>query len=113
MNATPPLIGQATWTQVMDRAGYRCQCSGQCGRPHAKSEGRCPQSHGHYTGRHDNAHLMAAPKDYTPSTYEAARTPTGELMAWCTACHDGTRRAYQRAVAVVPDETAPLFEDIA
>jgi hypothetical protein len=113
MSAIPPLIGQATWTEVMDRAGYRCQCSGQCGRPHTKNEGRCPQSHGHYMGRRDGAHLIAAAKDYTPSVYDQVRTPVGDLMAWCASCHDGTRRAYQRKVAAMPDETPSLFEDIA
>ncbi|MFH8404481.1 hypothetical protein ACH4FX_06855 [Streptomyces sp. NPDC018019] len=41
MSAVPIACAQL-FRAVMMCAAWRCQCTGQCGQPHAKSQGRCP-----------------------------------------------------------------------
>ncbi|WP_328888341.1 hypothetical protein [Streptomyces sp. NBC_00316] len=43
-----PLVATGLFRGVMAAAGGRCQCEGECGQPHAKSDGRCPREHDHY-----------------------------------------------------------------
>ncbi|MFE2673752.1 hypothetical protein [Streptomyces hygroscopicus] len=99
-----PIVYATVWRPVMEAAGYRCQCTGQCGNPHAKAQGRCPREHDHHAGKHRGpVRLIAAPADpLTPPT-AAAGLPAAELQAWCPDCQEATRRAAQRAARRAPD----------
>ncbi|MFD4999842.1 hypothetical protein [Streptomyces buecherae] len=107
-----PILYTATWRPVMVSAGYRCQCTGQCGAAHKKAGGRCPREHDQHASRHRGPiHLIAAPADLlTPLLAQAALGPA-ELRAWCPDCHDGARRAAQRTTRTTsnPDQ-GELFD---
>ncbi|GGU63565.1 hypothetical protein GCM10010211_30750 [Streptomyces albospinus] len=82
-----PISGAALFRSVMTAAGWRCQCTGACGQPHAQSEGRCPREHDGYAGKHGGpVRLMAAPADPTITHFQAAALPAQELRAWCPGC---------------------------
>jgi hypothetical protein len=83
----PPLASARTWTAVMERAGWRCECRGQCGRPHSNRDGRCSYEHG---GRH---RLIAGFGD--PLVSESQWT-AAQLMAWCPHCFDAVRSASRK-----------------
>lgn len=106
-----PLTGIATWRPVMRAAGFRCQCTGACGNPHAKSEGRCPHEHDAYTSKHGHrVRLIAAPADLLATAVAAAALPASELVAWCAGCHTAAARAARRAAAPAAGEAPGLFE---
>ncbi|MER7172642.1 hypothetical protein [Streptomyces mesophilus] len=93
-----PIVGAALFNAVMQAADSRCECTGQCGQPHAKSEGRCPHKHdGYIAKRHGPVRLMAAPADPLMSPVAAAALPPAELMAWCPGCFNQTRNAARRS----------------
>ncbi|MEU8028015.1 hypothetical protein AB0C13_05180 [Streptomyces sp. NPDC049099] len=105
-----PIVGAAVFTAVMEAAGYRCQCSGECGNPHAKGNGRCQHEHDHYTSKHGRrVRLMAAPVDSLATDVTAARLPVGELRAWCPDCHTAAAR---RARVTAPVDDAPVLFDL-
>ncbi|UNO42439.1 hypothetical protein [Streptomyces sp. MST-110588] len=82
---------------VMTRAAWRCQCTGQCGQPHTKSEGRCPREHGGYAGKSGGwVRLMAAPADPAASERQAASLPAARLRAWCPPCLAAARQHTRR-----------------
>ncbi|GAB3813450.1 hypothetical protein [Kribbella italica] len=85
----PPLVGAATWQAVMAAAGWVCECTGQCGKTHAKTAGRCGIAHG-------SAHCLAVvPADPTVSLREAV---TGaDLVALCAGCQTAVKRAATKA----------------
>jgi serine/threonine-protein kinase RsbW len=88
--------GQAGWARVMTRAGWRCQCAGQCGHPHTKGspDGRCPAAH-------PDSDLHAIPA-WPVSVGRAAHLPQAALIAMCAACHDGRDRRASRRPAPAP-----------
>jgi len=94
-----PLVGADTWTRVLGEAGWRCECTGECGRPHAKSEGRCLVEHGR------GHRLIAAPINPAVSVVRATSAP---LMAWCSGCADLAKRI----AATHPDSTDPTQLDL-
>lgn len=97
-----PLSGVGTWRPVMRAAGYRCQCTGQCGNPHAKSDGRCPREHDAPSSKRGHlVRLLAAPADPLTPPVAAASLPAGELRAWCPECHSAAVRAARRAKPTV------------
>lgn len=104
-----PLAAVDVWRPVMEAAGYRCQCTGQCGNPHAKGAGRCPREHDGYTSKHGHrVRLMAAPADpLTPHTTAVTLAP-GELRAWCADCHTNAARRARTTASV--DDTPGLFD---
>jgi hypothetical protein len=100
----------------MNTAGFCCQCTGQCGKTHNKTAGRCDRAHGALAPVHGGRILLlAAPADPAALTQPAHRLvtlPTSALAAWCPACHDGARtRAakQQRTAALPPPDTEALF----
>lgn len=100
-----PIAAGTTWRPVMEKASYRCQCTGGCGRTHAKEpDGRCPHEHKPYRL------LVAAPVNLTGDPH---RDMTGEQVAYCPNCYDGrlsaTRRA-ARAAAAAHEMDMPLFD---
>ncbi|MGW2832083.1 hypothetical protein [Streptomyces sp. NPDC001286] len=104
-----PLAALDVWRPVMEAAGYRCQCDGECGNQHAKAGGRCPREHDGYTSKHGHRiRLMAAPADVLTPPVEAVAVPVEGLRAWCPECHTAAAR---RARTAAPVEDAPgLFE---
>lgn len=79
----------ADWPEISraikDRAGWRCECEGECGRPpgHLDAGGRCVNVHGqpaYGTGSKvvlTTAHLNHQPEDCRPEN----------LKAMCQGCH--------------------------
>ncbi|MFE9538503.1 hypothetical protein [Streptomyces sp. NPDC006691] len=103
-----PIVGAAVFNTVMEAAGHRCQCTGQCGNAHVKGKGRCLREHDGYASKHRGpVHLLAAPADLTLSPVMAARVPLAGLRAWCPDCHIAARRIAQRQPA---PEQAGLFD---
>ncbi|WP_301124746.1 hypothetical protein [Streptomyces cacaoi] len=100
-----PIVYADQWRAVMQRAGYRCECVGQCGSKHAKGDGRCEKQHGKYADKHHGpARLLTAPTDPTLPLAVAVAVPTGELRAWCEGCHAGAARATRKARHSRPDQ---------
>ncbi|MYV88856.1 hypothetical protein [Streptomyces sp. SID1034] len=98
-----PMAATSLFRTVMVAAGWRCQCTGQCGHGHTRTENRCPRIHG---GR---VLLMAAPVD--PSTPEraAAAMPAAQLRAWCPGCFTAAQRTAHRSTEQVPEQSG-LFD---
>jgi serine/threonine-protein kinase RsbW len=90
----------AAWAHVMGRAGWRCQCTGQCGQPHDRhspADGRC-------LAGHPEGELHAVPA-WPVSAMAAIRLPKAALMAMCAACHDRRdRRAARPAPAMTGED---------
>jgi len=100
----------ADWPEVSrsikERAGWRCECTGECGRPaaHLATDGRCGNRHGEprLGGRpgQRGVVLTAAHLDHTPENCDPSN-----LRAYCEGCHlhydrehhAGTRRATREA----------------
>ena len=86
----------ADWPQISttakETAGWRCACTGQCGRGHP---GRCPNRHGepaYGTGSTvvlTTAHLNHTPEDCHPDN----------LVPMCQGCHLHYDRAHHRVTA--------------
>lgn len=86
--ASVPIAGVATWLPVMRAAGFRCQCTGGCGRSHVKDKGRCRREHANW------CRLIAAPAKPTGDPHRDAAAP---LVAYCPNCFDGAKTATNRA----------------
>lgn len=100
-----PMIGARIWEETMTAAQWCCQCSGQCGRAHAKTNGRCGVVHG-------TAHRLAVVAADPLATLAAAVTAI-ERLALCAACETGARRAAiaAKATQTSTDATQPdLFD---
>jgi hypothetical protein len=90
-----------------DRAGGRCECTGECGSGH---EGRCEALHGRpspYTG--SKVVLTTAHLDHTPENCDPAN-----LRAMCQRCHLRYDAELHRANAAWtragrPDQQLELF----
>ncbi|MFE6173717.1 hypothetical protein [Streptomyces sp. NPDC056464] len=104
-----PITGAEMWRPVIRAAGFRCQCTGQCGNAHKKAQGRCPREHDHAASKHRGPlHLIAAPADLLTPVVQACRLPADALMAWCPDCHTAARRRANTAArtAEQPDQGA-------
>jgi hypothetical protein len=85
----------ARWLAVMERAGWRCECSGQCGRAgHC-----CPIGHAPGYPLHVVPAVPAGPA-------AAAALSAGSLVALCASCRAGAERAARAAAAAVPQDGA-------
>ena len=86
-----PKDWKAIRAEVLNRAGLRCECMGECGKDHRQTSyfkmPRCEETHGskaeHFRGK---VILTIAHRDHTP---ENNGTPGNRpnLAAWCQACH--------------------------
>jgi anti-sigma regulatory factor (Ser/Thr protein kinase) len=85
------------WLAVMERAGWRCECSGQCGR----AGHRCAA--GHAPGY--PLHVIPA---VPAGDAAAAVLPAEGLTALCAACRAGADRAARRAADAAAPEPDPL-----
>lgn len=93
-----------------ERAGGRCECTGQCGR--GTHEGRCPNRHRQPAyGTGSTVILTTAHLDHTPENCD-----DDNLVAMCNGCHlhmdkdhhAQTARRTREAVRVAAGEV-PLF----
>jgi hypothetical protein len=101
-----PMVGAEIWEPVMASAGHRCQCEGECGQKHTKTEGRCGHVHGGYlANKKGHIKLLAASRDVSD-----AFPPPADLIAWCPPCYDGARRGKARELKAAPLDMDPLFE---
>jgi len=85
----PPMVGAEAWQSVMVAAGWRCECTGQCGTGHVKTAGRCGINHG-------SAHPLAVVAA-DPSVSLHAAVTGAELVALCAGCQAGAKRAALKA----------------
>jgi hypothetical protein len=85
----PPMIGAATWQAAMLAAGWQCECTGECGKTHAKTQGRCGVAHG-------SAHPLAVVAADPAATLRAAVSGT-DLVALCASCQTAIKRAATKA----------------
>ncbi|MGW1129256.1 hypothetical protein [Streptomyces sp. NPDC002526] len=92
-----PIAATDLFRKVMHAANWRCQCTGQCGQRHARTEGRCSRSHSTTTP------LMAAPSDPATSDRAAVAVPAEGLRAWCSGCHSAARNTVRRPAPVTQD----------
>jgi hypothetical protein len=81
----------------MVAAGYRCQCTGACGKH--QSDYRCPS-----TWRTER--LVAMPAEPTDDVHAAVRAP---LAAWCRPCYNA---ALRRAVKLAAQDAAAAAETL-
>lgn len=79
----------ADWKEISlaikDRAGWRCECTGECGRHeyHLDDDGRCVNEHGRPAiGTGSKVVLTTAHLDHTPENCEPEN-----LRAMCQGCH--------------------------
>jgi hypothetical protein len=97
---------------VKERAGWRCECLGECGR--GTHEGRCPNRQGQAAyGTGSVVVLTSAHRNHTPEDCDDAN-----LAAMWQGCHlhydrdhHAQTRAQTRASALAA-QMAPLFGDM-
>jgi len=76
-----PVDWKAISTAIKERAGWRCECLGECGR--GTHKGRCPNKHGMPAyGTGSKVVLTTAHLDHTPERCEDTN-----LKAMCQGCH--------------------------
>ncbi|TCN39825.1 hypothetical protein EV644_10389 [Kribbella orskensis] len=85
----PPMVGAEMWQTAMAAAGWVCECTGQCGKTHAKTAGRCGVAHG-------SAHTLAVVAADPTVSLRAAVTGA-ELVALCAGCQSAIKRAATNA----------------
>jgi hypothetical protein len=89
-----------SWAIRDGRAGWRCECTGLCGRPagHLAGDGRCRNRQGQRTAETGaRVVLTVAHLDHTPENCDPAN-----LAAMCQGCHlhyDRDHHAETRAAA--------------
>ncbi|MGW2370282.1 hypothetical protein ACWCZ5_32620 [Streptomyces sp. NPDC001667] len=107
-----PIVYVQLWRPVMAAAGFRCQCTGQCGNQHAEAKGRCPREHDQHASKHRGpVHLIAAPADSTTPVTAAAHMTAADLVAWCPDCFTAARRlARNTAQAAAAPAQDGLFD---
>lgn len=92
-----PAISRA----VKDAAGWRCECTGECGSPRHDDgtaplnaeDGRCERAHGDFIpGTDKPVILTTAHLDHTPE-----HNSVGNLRAYCQLCHFAYDRDHHAA----------------
>lgn len=84
------------WYAVRERAGDRCECTGECGSRHKNGGGRCARES---TWPDPARVLSVVPADPAVSLAAAAALPWAELRLRCTECVVGSRRQMERVAA--------------
>ncbi|WKK21668.1 hypothetical protein QZH56_03425 [Streptomyces olivoreticuli] len=106
-----PIAYADLWRPVMEAAGFRCQCTGECGNKHAKAQGRCPREHDQHASKtRGPVHLITAPADLTTPVTAAARTTAAGLRAWCPDCFTAARRLASNTQAAAAPAQDGLFD---
>ena len=76
-----PVDWKAVSLAIKERAGWRCECEGECGR--GTHDGRCPNLHGEPAyGTGSKVVLTTAHLDHTPENCGPEN-----LKAMCQGCH--------------------------
>ncbi|MBO0880337.1 MAG: hypothetical protein J2P17_08280 [Mycobacterium sp.] len=93
----------ANWTEISraikDRADYRCECVGECGRGHS---GHCPNRQGMRAyGTGSRVILTTAHLDHTPENCDPSN-----LRAMCQGCHLHYDREHHAETARATREAA-------
>lgn len=81
----PPNWSEISLRIKRDRAGWRCECDGRCGRParHLDDDGRCRNRHGQPAyGTGSLVVLTTAHLEHDPT-----KCADEDLMAMCQGCH--------------------------
>ncbi|MEV0285573.1 hypothetical protein AB0H36_15790 [Kribbella sp. NPDC050820] len=99
----PPMLGAEAWLLVMNGAGWRCECTGECGRSHTKTGGRCGTEHGR------SHRLAAVPADLLASPFQAT-TGAVDLVAMCVTCQAGAKRVATKAADLAAAENTDQLE---
>lgn len=93
---------------IKERAGWQCECGGECGR--GTHEGRCPNKHGEPAyGSGSNVVLTTAHLDHVPENCEPEN-----LKAMCQGCHlhyDREHHAETRYMTQRCKHTEDMFLD--
>lgn len=104
---------KAISSAVKERAGWRCECTGECGRreEHAGADRRCPNTHGEIAlGFTWRVRLTTAHLDHQPENCE-----TANLRAMCECCHLAYDRDHHAETARfrrrAGKATADLFDE--
>ncbi|MFE7077888.1 hypothetical protein ACFU96_48225 [Streptomyces sp. NPDC057620] len=108
MTTQGPIAAQDVWLPVIEAAGNRCQCIGQCGSRHLGKDrrpGRCEHEQGQHISKVGEIRLIAAPLEHTT----AYPPPDAVLFAWCRPCYDGRRRIANRETKAKPPQEDELF----
>ncbi|QXV63526.1 hypothetical protein [Amycolatopsis sp. TNS106] len=109
----------ADWPMIsyrirFERAGGRCECRGDCGRPakHLAVDGRCRNRHGTpAAGTGSEVVLTTAHRDHIPE-----HCAEDNLVAFCQGCHlhhdrDHHRQSRARRLREAAEaEMVPLFD---
>lgn len=89
---------QLSWRIIVERAGARCQCAGECGRDpkHLDEDVRCRNRHGQPRWRGKSWQrpviLSAAHLDHDPTSRDLEA-----ILALCESCHLAVDRAHHAA----------------
>jgi hypothetical protein len=99
--ASARLLDRVTWTAVMRAAGWRCECTGECGRPHSATGERC----GVVDETRAAGVLRAAPTNPAAGLTVAVTATADDMSAWCYlgATLRARREAATAAAAAQPD----------
>jgi hypothetical protein len=94
----------ADWAEISkaikERAEWRCECLGECGR--GTHEGRCPNLHGQPAyGTGSKVVLTCAHLDHTPENCDPAN-----LRAMCNGCHLWYDRDHHKQTAAATRRAA-------
>lgn len=97
------------WSAAVERAGYRCECIGQCGRRTHSSAGRgsrarvrdhrCSQTMYGRRGMVAGSRLIVTSTDLTVPLAAAATLPVSGLQVWCEGCLAHAQAAVEAAGA--------------
>lgn len=101
-----PLAGWDTWSEVMERAGHRCQC-GRCPKHRRDPDQRCQATT-------ETAKLTAGPPNPGPDPARVMTSEVSGLVAWCGPCWDAAvsvarKHAREAAREVRQEDTETLF----
>ncbi|MFF3178216.1 hypothetical protein ACFVQ0_36990 [Streptomyces sp. NPDC057900] len=103
---TTPLGNPPAWDVVIRRADGECECTGSCGRTHAKTGRRCDRRHDH-----NGTRLLIAPVDLSGTPGQQAQAPRDQLRAWCPSCYRlASKRHTEDAAHRTRDTTEALFD---
>lgn len=96
----------ATYYAIRDRAGDRCECTGECGQAHQKGAGRCHVENTWPDPRHV---LTVVPANPTLPLSAATVLPREQLRLWCEGCTARVRRSYETAALAADDGELMLW----
>lgn len=96
-----PLAAADTWRPVVEAASFQCQCTGGCGKTHAKDpDHRCPKKH------KPDCLLVASAKQPTDRPH---LDMAAEQVAYCPPCFDGHLRNWRREQKKIESPREELF----